>query len=55
VQVLKIAPSEAWGLDYVELAMLADIKQKVIQDTSHMVNAQRRMNGMTQGDFNYGD
>ena len=51
VSVLNVAPSEAWGLDYVELAILSDIKPKQHQDGSHMVNAKRKMNGMLQSDL----
>ena len=45
VKELKISPNDAWGLDYVELATLAEVKQEAKQDTSFMVNAIRMSNG----------
>lgn len=48
VKELKIIPSEAWQLDYVELATLAGIKQEAKQDASFMVNAIRIGNGCPQ-------
>ena len=45
VKELNITPSEAWALDYVELATLAEVKGKSQQDTSFMVNAIRMGNG----------
>ena len=45
VKELKLSPNDAWGLDYVELATLADVKQEAKQDTSFMINAIRMSNG----------
>lgn len=45
VKEFKLSPSDAWSLDYVELATLADIKHEKKQDASHMVNAIRIANG----------
>ena len=45
VNTLKISPTEAWGLDYVELATLAEIESKSNQDASFMVNSIRIQNG----------
>ena len=43
----NISPSEAWNLDYCELASLFELEQKPHQDASLMVNAQRELNGAT--------
>lgn len=48
VKVNGVSPKDAWDLDYCELLMLGDFKSKSTQDGSFMVNAQRRMNGMSQ-------
>ena len=45
VKDLKLSPNDAWGLDYVELATLAEVKQEAKQDTSFMINAIRMSNG----------
>ena len=45
VKELKLSPNDAWGLDYVELATLAEVKQESKQDTSFMTNAIRMGNG----------
>ena len=49
VKELNIAPSEAWGLDYVELATLSEVKGQSQQDASFMVNAIRMGNGCSKG------
>lgn len=51
VTQLKISPSEAWDLDYCELATLLDVEQNTSQDASLMVNAQRELNGMPPGEL----
>ena len=51
VTQLNIAPSEAWDLDYCEMATLLEIEQKPEQDASLMVNAQRELNGMPPGEL----
>ena len=45
VKELKIQPSEAWGLDFIEVKMLTEIKEKPSQDLSLMLNYERRANG----------
>lgn len=54
VKELKISPSEAWQLDYVECATLAEVDHERKPDASTMVNAQRRMNGMNNADIKNG-
>ena len=51
VTQINIAPSEAWGLDYCEMAKLLEVDQKTFQDASLMVNAQRELNGMPLGEL----
>lgn len=43
----NISPSEAWQLDMVDICCIADHKFESTQDTSMMVNAQRKANGMS--------
>ncbi len=45
----NISPSEAWKLDMVDICCIADHKFESNQDTSMMVNAQRKANGMSEG------
>ncbi len=54
VNELKISPSEAWKLDYIELKLLTNQDDKSIQDTSFMVNAQRKLNGMGEDELKNG-
>lgn len=42
---LKIAPSEAWLLDYAEIKNLADVKDADDIDLSIMLNFERVKNG----------
>jgi len=44
---LKIAPSEAWSLDFLEVRYLFDLKSEQKQDLSLMLNAERMANGAT--------
>ena len=50
VTVHSISPSEAWNLDYCELSILGDFPPKSNQDGSFMVNAQRKLNGMSESE-----
>ena len=45
VNELKIAPSEAWALDFVEVLHLVNSKQQKSSDTSIMLNFERIQNG----------
>jgi len=47
VKELKIQPSEAWGLDFVEIKYLADLDEANKQDLSLMLNYERKRNGAT--------
>ena len=42
---LKIQPSEAWGLGFVEIRCLADMSNDEKQDLSLMLNFERKRNG----------
>jgi len=45
VNDLKIAPSEAWALDFVEVLHLLNNNQQKSSDTSVMLNFERTQNG----------
>ena len=47
VKELKIQPSEAWHLDFVEIKCLAELKGGPSQDLSLMLNFERKRNGAT--------
>lgn len=47
-------PSEAWGLDFVEIRCLSEISNESKQDLSLMLNFERQRNGATK-DFLRGD
>jgi len=47
VKELKIQPSEAWQLDFVEIQCLAELKGGGEQDLSLMLNYERKRNGAT--------
>ncbi len=47
VNDLKIQPSEAWGLDFVEINKLINQEQKQ-DDLSVMLNFERKLNGATK-------
>lgn len=42
-----LSPSEAWKMDIVEIQQLEDNKKESEQDASIMINAIRKMNGMS--------
>ena len=42
---LKIQPSEAWGMDFVELVYLSGHENKQSSDLSVMLTAERKING----------
>ena len=44
---MKIQPSEAWTLDFNEIKYLFDLKSEQKQDTSLMLNFERKQNGAT--------
>jgi hypothetical protein len=44
---LKIQPSEAWGLDFIEIRCLAELSDNQAQDLSLMLNFERKRNGAT--------
>ena len=48
VNQLKIAPSEAWDLDYIEINYLLDKENKADIDTSIMLNYERIENGASK-------
>jgi len=48
VKQLSIAPSEAWGLDLVEVIQLTDQQNKESVDTSIMLNYKRHLNGASK-------
>lgn len=47
VNDLKIAPSEVWNLDMLEITHLSNIQKSNI-DTSLMLNFERKQNGASQ-------
>ena len=48
VKELKIQPSEAWGLDFIEIKCLAEIDGGSSQDLSLMLNFERERNGASR-------
>lgn len=48
VKELKIQPSEAWKLDFIELMYLADQENSNTTDLSIMLNFERKLNGASK-------
>jgi len=48
VKELKIAPSESWQLDFIEIKYLLDIKPNSDIDLSLMLNFEREQNGASR-------
>ena len=51
VSEFKVAPSEAWHLDIVEIYAICDKKTEHKQDASFVINFERSRNGMPEGMF----
>jgi hypothetical protein len=47
VNHLKIQPSEAWNMDFVEIKCIAEMQGNDKQDLSLMLNFERKRNGAT--------